>query len=181
MDGNLSIGLFNTQADQWETLKGVINQVNALTLALETENWEQLEAALSEGELDAVMVYLEEDGEHGKQIVQQIVQAVPDMSVIGVSTRTDPAMIISAMRAGCSQFVCAPIDLEDFRNAVARMYDISELEPDIQVKDVDLLGDRHLHLHHEMRNKIPLDEVNRAAVLEHVRRLWGYDANADAA
>ena len=69
----------------------------------------------------------------------------------------------------------------DTRDALARMYDISVLEPDIQVKDVDLLGDRHLHLHHEMRNDIPLDEVNRAAVLEHVRRLWGYDVNADAA
>ena len=69
----------------------------------------------------------------------------------------------------------------DTRDALARMYDISVLEPDIQVKDVDLLGDRHLHLHHEMRNDIPLDEVNRAAVLEHVRRLWGYDVNADTA
>ena len=69
----------------------------------------------------------------------------------------------------------------DTRDALARMYDISVLEPDIQVKDVDLLGDRHLRLHHEIRNAIPLDETNRAAVLEYVRQLWGYDVNADTA
>jgi DNA-binding NarL/FixJ family response regulator len=121
MDSRLAIGLFNTQADQWEKLESVIEQVKALNLALRTETWEELEAALNEGELDAVLVNLDEDVEHGKQIVQMIVETVPDMSIIGVSTQTDPAVIIAAMRAGCSQFVCAPVDAEDFRNAVTRI------------------------------------------------------------
>jgi len=59
-------------------------------------------------------------------------------------------------------------------DALARMYDVGESDPNIQITDVDLLGDRQLHLYHEMSHEIPLDEANRAVVLEHLHRLWGY-------
>ncbi|GAG35516.1 unnamed protein product, partial [marine sediment metagenome] len=77
--------------------------------------------ALVDAALGIVLVNLDNDIEFGKQIVQRILRIVPDISIIGVSARTDPETIISAMRAGCSQFVCAPVDVEDFRNAVERI------------------------------------------------------------
>ncbi len=61
------------------------------------------------------------------------------------------------------------------RDTLARSYDISGLEPDIQIVDVDLLGDRQLVLRHSQRNNIALSEKNRDEVLRHLRRLWGYD------
>ncbi len=61
------------------------------------------------------------------------------------------------------------------REALARSYDIGVIEPDIQVVDVNLQGDRHLRLQHAVRDGIPLAEKNRDEVLKHVRRLWGYD------
>ncbi len=121
MDSKSGIGLFNTQADQQETLTNAIEQIGWLNLVLEAERWEELERGLSEGMLNMVLVNLDDDVEFGKQIVQRVLRCVPDMSVIGISKRTDPNTIISAMRAGCSQFVCAPIDPEDFRNAVERI------------------------------------------------------------
>ena len=42
------------------------------------------------------------------------------------------------------------------RQTLARSYDLSMIEPDIQVVDVDLLGDRELRLRHTMRDGIPL-------------------------
>jgi stage V sporulation protein R len=63
------------------------------------------------------------------------------------------------------------------RATLAKTYDISSNEPTIQINDVDLLGDRHLHLKHTMHNGIPLDEKNRDGVLKHMRYLWGYDVN----
>lgn len=60
------------------------------------------------------------------------------------------------------------------RTALARAYDPGANRPDIQVTDVDLLGDRQLRLQHTIKNGMLLEESNRNATLMHIRRLWGY-------
>lgn len=60
------------------------------------------------------------------------------------------------------------------RSALARTYDPGANRPDIQVVDVDLLGDRELRLRHTVKNGQLLKEAERDATLAHVRRLWGY-------
>lgn len=62
------------------------------------------------------------------------------------------------------------------RDVLARNNDLSTSEPDIQVVDADILGDRCLTLHAIRRNGIPLDEKTREATMEHIRHLWGYKA-----
>jgi spore cortex formation protein SpoVR/YcgB (stage V sporulation) len=64
---------------------------------------------------------------------------------------------------------------KNLRRALARSYDLGAIEPDIQVVDVDLRGDRKLRLQHAMRDGVPLAERSRDEVLKHVRRLWGYE------
>jgi stage V sporulation protein R len=61
------------------------------------------------------------------------------------------------------------------RKALARQYDIGYLEPDIQIVDVDLAGDRKLILHHRVINRVLLDESDSRAVLRHIANLWGYE------
>ena len=61
------------------------------------------------------------------------------------------------------------------RDALARSRDVSIAEPDIQIVDVSLLGDRVLHLQHRRRNGIPLDAAASQATLANLRELWGYD------
>ncbi len=60
------------------------------------------------------------------------------------------------------------------RSALAHVYDPGANRPDIQVVDVDLLGDRELRLRHTVKNGQLLDLPSRDATLTHVRRLWGY-------
>jgi len=60
------------------------------------------------------------------------------------------------------------------RDALARSYDIGMIDPDIQVVEVNLKGDRRLKLQHTMQSGIPLVEDARDEVLKHVHRLWGY-------
>ena len=61
------------------------------------------------------------------------------------------------------------------RDALAQSRDISISEPDIQVVDVDLLGDRVLKLQHYRRDDVPLAEEARDSTLAHLKQLWGYD------
>jgi stage V sporulation protein R len=60
------------------------------------------------------------------------------------------------------------------RTALARTYDIGASRPDIQIVDVDLLGERHLHLEHKVAGEALLDEASCDATLRHIRTLWGY-------
>ena len=61
------------------------------------------------------------------------------------------------------------------RDVFADSYDVPMQEPDIQIVDVDLLGDRQLLLHHKVNDGIPLAMGTRKSVLSHLRRLRGYD------
>jgi stage V sporulation protein R len=76
---------------------------------------------------------------------------------------------------------------EKIRSALARKYDIGSNRSDIQVTDVDLLGDRHLRLQHKVTDGVLLEDSSCEATLRHVRALWGYkvslagvDANTGA-
>ena len=86
-----------------------------------------------------------------------------------------------ALRDESSQPQCTVTAIHDergykaVRQSLARSYDLMSIEPDIQVVDVDLGGDRLLHLQHAARDGVPLREQSGDAVLRYVRFLWGYD------
>ena len=60
------------------------------------------------------------------------------------------------------------------RQTLARSYDIGALEPDIQVVDVDLSGDRRLIVQHRVAGGILLDAPEALRTLRHLANLWGY-------
>jgi stage V sporulation protein R len=66
---------------------------------------------------------------------------------------------------------------ERIRSGLADSYDIGARRPDIQVVDVDLLGDRHLRLEHKVKDGILLKDGSRDATLRHIRNLWGYEVS----
>lgn len=66
---------------------------------------------------------------------------------------------------------------EKIRSALAHSYEIGAHRPDIQVVDVDLLGDRHLRLQHKVKNAVLLEDKSRDETLRHIRRLWGYEVS----
>lgn len=59
------------------------------------------------------------------------------------------------------------------RHQLAAQYNLSHLEPNIQVWNVNLRGDRSLTLRYVPHNRIPLD-IGYKEVLKHVHRLWGF-------
>ena len=65
------------------------------------------------------------------------------------------------------------------RESLSRQYDIGTREPDIQVWNVDMRGDRSLTLRHQQRGGLPLRE-DSAEVLKHVARLWGFDVKMES-
>ncbi len=65
------------------------------------------------------------------------------------------------------------------REILARQHDLSWREPNIQVWNVDVRGDRSLTLRHSQSNARPLhDEVQE--VVKHVGRLWGFGVRLES-
>ncbi len=60
------------------------------------------------------------------------------------------------------------------RKALSRQYDVARADADIQVTDVDLDGDRRLHLKHFVVDGVLLDDDDTWRVLRHLSNLWGY-------
>jgi stage V sporulation protein R len=59
------------------------------------------------------------------------------------------------------------------RESLSRQYDLGSREPNIQVWNVNLRGDRSLTLRHMRHNDRPLDN-GAEEVVKHVARLWGF-------
>ena len=65
------------------------------------------------------------------------------------------------------------------REALSHQYDLGSREPNIQVWNVNLRGDRSLTLRHFQHNDRPLDD-SAQQVLKHAARLWGFAVHLES-
>ncbi|MDX1456666.1 MAG: SpoVR family protein [Marinobacter sp.] len=65
------------------------------------------------------------------------------------------------------------------REKLARQYNLSYREPNIQVWNVDLRGDRSLTLRHIPTDRVPLND-DTSEVLRHTHRLWSFDVHLES-
>jgi stage V sporulation protein R len=61
------------------------------------------------------------------------------------------------------------------RRELARQYDVGFIDPNIEVVDVDLAGDRRLMLRHSVVKGAQLNEADAKRVLQYLADLWSYD------
>jgi len=61
------------------------------------------------------------------------------------------------------------------REALGGLYNIGIREPNIQIIDANVSGDRTLTLHHDLHQLRPLAPDSTQEVLRHLHRLWGFD------
>jgi stage V sporulation protein R len=60
------------------------------------------------------------------------------------------------------------------RRHLARQYEVGRNDPNIEVVDADLAGDRRLIVNHRILNGAELDEEETERTLQHLADLWGY-------
>ena len=61
------------------------------------------------------------------------------------------------------------------RESLSGQYNLGNREPNIQVFNANIRGDRSLTLVHYMHNGRPLDKESTGELLKHLRYLWGFD------
>ncbi|WAJ69412.1 SpoVR family protein [Catenovulum adriaticum] len=67
---------------------------------------------------------------------------------------------------------------KNIRESLSQQYNLSQVEPNIQVHNVDINGDRSLTLRYTQHNRIPLAS-SRQEVLKHLYRLWKFDVKLE--
>ncbi len=102
-------------------LRAAFEPVPNIILLGSASNWKELSDWLRHGAPDVIAVNLDGHDEVELDIVHRAAAMAPNCGIIGFSRRTDASSIIAAMRAGCSQFVCWPVDQQDLANAVQRI------------------------------------------------------------
>lgn len=114
MSEPLRVCLFNP--DNKLPLHQPFEQIPKLLIVGRCGTWDELQNELRHSPLDAVAVNL--DCPTGMDMVQRASIVAPGCGIIGISQNSEPAMIIRAMRAGCSQFVQWPVDISDLTQAI---------------------------------------------------------------
>lgn len=66
------------------------------------------------------------------------------------------------------------------REVLSNQYNLSMNEPNIQVFNVDMRGDRSITLRHTQHNRRPLEEENSTEVMRHLHRLWKFDVHLES-
>ena len=65
------------------------------------------------------------------------------------------------------------------RQNLSNNYNLSINEPNIQIYEVNITGDRSLKLRHYQHNRRPLDDKHCNAVLKHLHSLWKFDIHLE--
>ncbi len=115
----IRVCLFDEVRSPDHPFDGPFKQLENVRVIDTFSTWEPLHECLVRREVDVIAVNL--DGETALEVVQGVARKAPECGTIGISTEKDAAFIIKAMRAGCGQLVCAPVEQEDLRNALQRV------------------------------------------------------------
>ncbi len=66
------------------------------------------------------------------------------------------------------------------REQLSQQYNLSTMEPNIQIYNVDKRGDRSLTMRHIQHNNRPLHQDDLAKVMQHLYRLWGFTVKLES-
>lgn len=89
---------------------------------------QQLEARLRQLRPDVLLVDLSTDTETAIELIALVSSFKPTIYVVGLHDNNDAAVIIRSLRAGATEFLCAPFDLESLTTVITRILRLRESE-----------------------------------------------------
>jgi len=72
------------------------------------------------------------------------------------------------------------VGYRELRKELSDQYNLGNNEPNIQVYNVNVRGDRSITLRHYMHDKRPLDDQSSQEMLKHLHSLWGFPVKLES-
>jgi pilus assembly protein CpaE len=119
--GPMRTCLYNVDPGASPELLAAIKRLSFVRFVGEANSPEVLAQYLKDGVVNLILVHLDPDPSVALEVVDELSMLFPDLGLIAISYQTDPAAILAPIRAGCDQYVCKPINLNEFASAVWRV------------------------------------------------------------
>ena len=103
------------------SLKNLLLGIDMVWLEAECSRYEFFLDVVMQTQPDIALVSLDTDAQKGLELVARVNQALPNCSVLVVSSSQEGSLILQAMRNGAKEFLSFPLKLEDFLAALDRI------------------------------------------------------------
>ncbi len=103
------------------SVKNLLLGVDSVWLEAECSRYEFFADLVSQTKPDIALVSLDADQAKALALIAQISQLIPSCHVLVLSKSTEGSLILQAMRNGASEFLNAPLRLDDFMAALDRL------------------------------------------------------------
>jgi pilus assembly protein CpaE len=106
-----------------DQLKSTLLGMDMVWLEAECSRYEFFADVVAQTHPDIGIVSLVNNSEKALQLMTQLHEGSPECSIIVLSSSTDGALILRAMRAGVKEFLPQPLRIEDLVSAIERISD----------------------------------------------------------
>jgi len=106
------------EEDYCLTLRNGLALNQAIRVVTEAHDAESLEDCLKRLPIGLLVIDLDPKPKEPLRIMEHVSVAYPSLAIIALSEKSDPELILSAMRCGCRQFITKPIDQADLNKAL---------------------------------------------------------------
>ena len=121
MSNVLRLAIVDPSDSARDSLKTILLGLDMVWLEAECSRYEFFTDVVTQTHPDIGIVALDKDPDKALQLVEQLGQAAPNVSVLVVSGSSDGTLILRAMRAGAKEFLPKPVRLEDLIGALERI------------------------------------------------------------
>jgi pilus assembly protein CpaE len=104
-----------------EPLRNLLLGIEAVWLEAECSRYEFFVDVTRQSNPDLAVVALDSDQQKAVQLIAQLTDEFPTMSILAVSARGDGQSILQALRSGAKEFLTQPVVLEELLGALNRL------------------------------------------------------------
>src|SRR6187455_1635271 len=113
MSNVLRLAIVDPNDSTRDALKATLVGMDTVWLEAECSRYEFFSDVVAQTHPDIGIVALDQNPEKALQLVSQLHESSPECSIIVISSSTDGALILRAMRAGVKEFLPQPVRFED--------------------------------------------------------------------
>ncbi|MGI9455246.1 MAG: response regulator [Aeoliella sp.] len=121
MSNVLRIAIVDPDDATREVMKSTLVGLDTVWLEAECAKYAFFQDVTKQTNPDVALINLDSDPEAGLQLVEDLAQSTPDLSLLVSSSSTDGSLILRTMRAGAKEFLSQPLNPEEFAAAIARV------------------------------------------------------------
>lgn len=120
MAGTVRVILYTTNESSLPELRRALTSLPQIRLVAELEEPSMFAQAVAQFPAELVVADLDPNPALVIECLKQLKDTAPEMPIFALSTQSDGAVVLSAMRAGIREYLLKPLNIEEFEQAVGR-------------------------------------------------------------